>query len=890
MPVTEAIESVDGVEMYRIAPLDPFLMTVVSNSDLWMFLSSTGGLTAGRVAPEQCIFPYETDDRLHHLSGRVGPVTVLRIHRSGDTILWEPFTGDQPDTRRCLRKSLLGNIVVFEEQHLELGLTMRYRWAPSDRFGWVRTASMISEEHAAPMTIDVVDGLLDVMPWGVGVPFQQRMSNLANAYRRSEIVESGIGIFALEALIVDLPEPAEALRATTVWSTGLDAATRSLDPLAVDAARHGTAFPESSLRTGRPGSFLVNATVELAPGQTRRWHVVADVAQSQGDIARLADELGSSEDLSRQLDDDIARCSADLQHIVAGADGVQTTASPTVDAHHLANTLFNVMRGGTFANGYTIESERFRSFVAERNADVAHRCADWLGTLPDSIDVADLHDRAAQSGDHDLTRLTHEYLPLSFSRRHGDPSRPWNLFAIRVRDADGEPLLSYQGNWRDIFQNWEALCRTFPGYLPSVVAKFLNASTADGFNPYRITSEGIDWEVPEPENPWSGIGYWGDHQIVYLHRLLSAQRAHDPTWLAGELGERSYSFANVPYRIAPFEQLVRDPKATIEFDPAAEAAISERVDRLGADGRLIPDAAGGVFHVTLLEKLLIPALAKISNFVPRGGIWMNTQRPEWNDANNALVGYGLSMVTLAHLRRYLQLLDDVTSDLSDETMVSAGVVEWIERIVSVLEAHDHPIGAPTIDDGERFELVEGLGRAFDDYRSGLYATGPTAPMPLAPATLGRLLQTAIRHLDDSLRAAHRPDGLYDAYNLVAFSGVGTEPRGERESPATDARRSGRCDQLGHARRRTGQRVGRGDVRVRSVSRRRRQFHPVSGAQPAAVPRTQPGARRRRRIEPVADRAARSRQRRHHLPRRRRARIASMPTSRMRQTSRPCSTR
>ena len=31
---------------------------------------------------------------------------------------------------------------------------------------------------------------------------------------------------------------------------------------------------------------------------------------------------------------------------------------------------------------------------------------------------------------------------------------------------------------------------------------------------------GVDWEVVEPENPWSQIGYWGDHQVVYLLRLL----------------------------------------------------------------------------------------------------------------------------------------------------------------------------------------------------------------------------------------------------------------------------------------------------------------------------------------------------------------------------------
>ncbi len=782
MPVTEGLEFVDGVEMYRMAPIDPFLMTVVSSSDLWMFVSSTGGLTAGRVAPAQCIFPYETDDRLHHLSGRVGPVTVLRVRRSGTTSLWEPFSGEQPNTRRSLLKSLLGNVVIFEEQHLELGLTIRARWAPSDRFGWVRTVSLISEEGNEPVTVEVVDGLLDVMPWGVGVPFQQQMSNLANAYRRSEISESGVGIFTLEALIVDVPEPAEALRATTVWSTGLRAPLRSLDPRAVAAARQGAPFPGSSLRTGSPGSFLVNATVDLTPGHTQRWHVVADVAQSHADIARLTHELASSDDLSRELDDDIDRCSAALHDIVAGADGMQTTASPNVDAHHLANTLFNVMRGGTFATGYSVESDRFRTFVSERNIDVADQHADWLDALPDSIDVADLRHRAAQPGDPNLTRLAHEYLPLSFSRRHGDPSRPWNLFAIRVRDADGEPLLSYQGNWRDIFQNWEALCQTFPGYLPSIVAKFVNASTADGFNPYRITSEGIDWEVPEPENPWSGIGYWGDHQIVYLYRLLHTLREHDPAWLGTELGQRVYSFADVPYRIAPFEQLLRNPKSTIAFDSTAEAAIAERVDCLGADGRLIPDANGAVLHVTLIEKLLIPALAKLSNYVPRGGIWMNTQRPEWNDANNALVGFGLSMVTLAHLRRYVQLIDEITSDLEDTHLVSADVVTWVDEITSVLESHECVVGASSIDDVDRLRIVRELGQAFDDYRTRLYEAGPSAPKQLAPDALRRLLHISIRHLDDSLRAAHRPDGLYDAYNLVAFSEDGPEASVSRLPP------------------------------------------------------------------------------------------------------------
>ena len=56
---------------------------------------------------------------------------------------------------------------------------------------------------------------------------------------------------------------------------------------------------------------------------------------------------------------------------------------------------------------------------------------------------------------------------------------------------------------------------------------------------------------------------------------------------------------------------------------------------------------------TLAEKLAIIVLAKAGSLVPGGGLWLHTQRPEWNDANNALVGNGLSVVTLASLRRFL---------------------------------------------------------------------------------------------------------------------------------------------------------------------------------------------------------------------------------------------
>jgi hypothetical protein len=74
-----------------------------------------------------------------------------------------------------------------------------------------------------------------------------------------------------------------------------------------------------------------------------------------------------------------------------------------------------------------------------------------------------------------------------------------------------------------------------------MIAKFLNATTADGYNPYRVTRAGIEWEVPEPHNPWANIGYWNDHQIIYLQKLLEVAEQVQPGRLAQLAGMSQFS-------------------------------------------------------------------------------------------------------------------------------------------------------------------------------------------------------------------------------------------------------------------------------------------------------------------------------------------------------------
>ncbi|HSP29652.1 MAG TPA: hypothetical protein VLN74_13955, partial [Ilumatobacteraceae bacterium] len=102
----DGLVEIDGEAHYSIVDVDemaPFLMSVVSDGDRWMFVSSSGALTAGRGDASRALFAYVTDDRLHASGGAVGPLTLLRVETARGTRTWRPFSAvPQPAVTRSL--------------------------------------------------------------------------------------------------------------------------------------------------------------------------------------------------------------------------------------------------------------------------------------------------------------------------------------------------------------------------------------------------------------------------------------------------------------------------------------------------------------------------------------------------------------------------------------------------------------------------------------------------------------------------------------------------------------------------------------------------------------------------------------------------------------------
>lgn len=744
--------------------MPPFLMNVVSNSDLWLFVGSNTGLTAGRRDPDHAIFPYQTADKILHQPMANGAFCLLEV----DGIPWEPWSPSTPaaEVTRHLYKHATGTSVRFEEVHRRLNMRFCWTLGSSEKFGIVRSCRLENPGESR-RHVRMLDGWHQLLPPGISQDAYSRYSYLASAYMRHEsLAGCGLGIYTLNSGISDRPDPCESLRVSVAWTLGHVDPVMLLSDRQVDAFRRGEEVVTEEEARGEFGAHLIASRLDILPGDSHEWFTVADGGLDHAATIRLRGLLRDPETLRQSLEQDLKAGVRDLKKRISGAGATQQTADSAASVHHFANVLFNCMRGGTFHDGCHFSRADFNLYLKARNAVVLGRHLAWVDGLPDRGSLESLAAGASASGDPQLVRLVREYLPLSFSRRHGDPSRPWNRFEIRTKDRDGKPLLGYSGNWRDIFQNWESLAYSYPECFKSMIAVFLNASTADGYNPYRITREGIDWEVLDPKDPWSHIGYWGDHQIIYLLRLLEGHENFWPGTLASSLGARIYAYANVPYEIHGFDDLVTAPRHSIYFNGTFHEQLLERASELGGDGKLLSGDDGEVALVSLCEKLLVPVLVKLQNLIPGGGIWLNTQRPEWNDANNALAGWGLSVVTVCYLRRYLRFLETLFNGSGVETLeISAPVAVLLRDLAKIL-----PEAAGALDDKGRWRVASALGRAGEAHRTEVYQRKAFPAIRVKLAEVRGFLAVAIRAVDATIAANRRDDGMFHSYNVLDLTG------------------------------------------------------------------------------------------------------------------------
>jgi hypothetical protein len=267
---------INNENFYKISNVNkmrPFFMSIVSAYDHWLFISSTGALSAGRKNSNNALFPYYTDDKIAESFEVTGHKSIFHIHKNDKTYLWEPFTKSSEliyKTKRNLYKNLRGNKIIFEEINNDLEMKFSYQWTTCDKYGFIKTSS-IKNLNEEKISLSILDGFQNILPWGLDEGIQANTSNLADAYKRNELdPDSKIGIYALSATIVDRAEPSEALKANTVFQIGFDENKVLLSSQQLDRFRQGHELKEEYDIKAERGAYFINADFLLKPDEKKR--------------------------------------------------------------------------------------------------------------------------------------------------------------------------------------------------------------------------------------------------------------------------------------------------------------------------------------------------------------------------------------------------------------------------------------------------------------------------------------------------------------------------------------------------------------------------------------------------------------------------------------------
>ena len=256
----------------------------------------------------------------------------------------------------------------------------------TDRFGFVRR-SAVANIGDGPVEVELLDGIQNLMPHGLTRRFQMEYSTLADGYKENELEPAtGLGLFRLSSIPADRPEPNEALRATTVWSEGIEAAHRLLCSAQVDRFRQGLRGgrrnadprPARCLFRQRPAGAPCRRPQRVEHGRGRSIRTPRASLQLSLFSKAAATCARNWTKTSRAVPENLIR-------IVAEADGLQVTGDDLNSWRHFSNALFNTMRGGIPDHGYEISRADFKAFIAQANHAVVARHAAFLDALPETV-------------------------------------------------------------------------------------------------------------------------------------------------------------------------------------------------------------------------------------------------------------------------------------------------------------------------------------------------------------------------------------------------------------------------------------------------------------------------------------------------------------------------
>lgn len=569
-----------------------------------------------------------------------------------------------------------------------------YFGVPGERTAALARILTVVNTGPSPVELELLDGLAELVPYGVSHENLKEMNNLAQAWMRVEDGSQGTACFRVRASMEDTAQvtAVEGCNFCLAWDEGGRRLRPIVQPELVFGADTSLGAPEgfagaplAELRAASqqtenrfPCCFLPRAAV-LGPGEALRVFALYGQAENKARVAALGSRVTGGDWFEEKR-----RQAAQLVEELCAPASCRT-ADPVFDAYCRQTYLDNALRGG-----------------APIFFEDSGRCVPF-------------------------------YL---YSRKHGDPEREYNAFSL-----GGEYFAQGNGNFRDVNQNRRCDVRFAPRLGEENIHTFFDLIQTDGYNPlvltastYTLPPEALpellarvpgehragaeklltrsftpgglamaaeDWGMARAEalaltaaalcaadhepNAEFKEGYWCDHWTYNLD-LIESYLAVYPERAEELFSRRRYrwyaSRAVVKPRAKRYRRTEKGLRQYGALDEEVKAGISRKWTPAGDEQAVS----------TLMEKLLLLCAVKTATLDAAGmGIEMEGGKPGWYDALNGLPGLlGSSMAESCELARLLAFTRGALERREGQVELYAEIAALVERVSEILSGEEDP--------------------------------------------------------------------------------------------------------------------------------------------------------------------------------------------------------
>lgn len=687
-----------------------------------------------------------------------------------DNNIHEIFSStSKDDTRRTM--GIEKNIIWIEEVNKSIGIKVKVTYFTMPREGFAAIVRKVKIENldGNAKKLELLDGLTQILPYGIGNSDYQAMSNLSKAWFGVFNTENNIPYYRVRATMGDTSEIGEVNKGNFYLSFSTE--SNGLMPVIFDmdlvfGANTALTYPSAwdcdvdslnirkQVAENKVSGGFTGAKIELDLSYTLCTvigHISSVEAINERKNSFTINYIEEKEEEARRLVDSLVK------------DTFTKTSNNLFDKYIGQCYLDNVLRGG-----YPL------FFNEEGKKHVYH----------------------------------------VYSRKHGDTEREYNFFSL-------EPAFYSQGNgnFRDINQNRRNDVLFNPQVEDFNVKHFMNLIQIDGYNPLGVKGttfsfdrkylksvlELITSDKEAVENILSkdftpgqlitfisensiglkvaqekflskvlsyseqnyeaefGEGYWIDHW-TYNMDLVETYLSIYPDKLYDFLfKDTSYRFFDSAVRILPRNDKYVLTKGKVrQYDSVLED--EEKCSKLGIDMKATnwlktKNGNGAIYKTNLYVKLLSLALNKFITMDPLGmGIEMEANKPGWNDAMNGLPGlFGSGVSEAAELKRIVDFIVEVSSQFHEEINLPEEVAVQLKSSEQYVDEYNQG----KLDDYGYWDKVSTLREKFrEQIRFGIEGRELT----LTTKEIGNIFSKFKAKLDCGLEKSKQyGNGIYPTY-------------------------------------------------------------------------------------------------------------------------------